>query len=84
MPTKIFYRVRCTVQVLCEMARYDGSVVQSATDPELGWHRPGDSIPLAYADECTRETTWEFILYGVPTVRRWASFGVSVSYGATR
>lgn len=83
MPKGVYYRVRCTVPVVAEMVRYDGSVLQSARDPKItsGDKPVRDSIKWQDAcDLAAQMTTWEFVLFGNPVVARWASFGVSVSY----
>ena len=63
------YKVRATVGVMREMARYELSKVVNKSNPICPEWAKGNRLEESY-------TTWEFTVSGTPNIGRWRSFGV--------
>jgi hypothetical protein len=67
------YVVRCTMPIVKEMTRYEGSKIIEQTDPQC------EDIWIGDAELEAMYTTWMFVIEGYPVVGRWNSFGVGVN-----
>jgi hypothetical protein len=79
MPKKqMTYRVRATVSVAEEMARYEGSTILAKSSPKLdSWIRDNpDRDPDFDADLRKNYTTYVFLIQGTPNFGRWRSFDI--------